>query len=398
NGNVRPLDDALEPDRPNPFRWNNKQAADICQDLIRRFPATLAARQASQLLGRLIKPSFSLEVEHVNAPNQPFRVLVNYQNIGKVLYRVIKISVPERQAYRSRTNEESQKKFFSALLKRSFVLEKSVTLPNDGDLNRHAVEMPIAGLPMGQYVLLATNEERFQLESELVQHTTFTVSTLGYIALPNNGTESTQLVYVTNRLSGEPVKNASVALVNTSSLIALNNPNSSQTDADGRLKISASALPTQTNFQYLITSGTDTLLSDAQYFYRYNNRPEIEQPQTYAKLFTDRAIYRPGQLIYVKGLLYTGKSNQFAVVADQEVAIELLDQNGERITQQTLKTNEFGTFSATFTAPTGRLTGTMTLQTSHGGASIRVEEYKRPTFEVKADPIKQSFKLGDMVT
>jgi len=114
NGNVRPLDDALEPDRPNPFRWNNKQAADICQDLIRRFPATLAARQASQLLDRLIKPSYSLEVEHVNAPSQPFRVLMNYQNIGKVLYRVIKISVPELQAYRSRSNEENQqKKFFT---------------------------------------------------------------------------------------------------------------------------------------------------------------------------------------------------------------------------------------------------------------------------------------------
>ena len=123
-----------------------------------------------------------------------------------------------------------------------------------------------------------------------------------------------------------------------------------------------------------------------------------EQSQTYAKLFTDRAIYRPGQLIYVKGLLYNGKTNQFAVVANQEVAIELLDQNGERIAKQTFKTNEFGTFSATFTAPVGRLTGIMTLQTSHGGTSIRVEEYKRPTFEVKADPIKQSFKLSQTVT
>ncbi|GAB3770692.1 hypothetical protein GCM10028818_08500 [Spirosoma horti] len=397
---VRPLDedDALEPDRPNPFRWNNKKAADICQDLIRRFPATMAARQASQLLDRLIKPSYSLEVEHVNAPGQPFRVLVNYQNIGKVLYRVIKISVPELQAYWNRANEESQKKFFSALLKRPFALEKSVTLPNDGDLNRHAVEMPVSGLPIGHYLLLATNEERFQLESELVQHTAFTVSGLGYVALSGNGAESSQLIYVTNRLSGEPVKNASVTLVNTPSLIALNNSNASQTDADGRLKIPVSVMPVQANFQYLITAGTDTLLSDMQYYYRYNNRGESERPQTYTKLFTDRAIYRPGQLIYVKGLLYSGKTNQYDVTADEEVAIELLDNNGERIAQQTLRTNEFGTFSATFTAPTGRLTGTMSLQTSHGGTSIRVEEYKRPTFEVKADPIKQSFKLGSTVT
>ncbi|AKD58047.1 alpha-2-macroglobulin family protein [Spirosoma radiotolerans] len=398
---VRPLDDdgALDPDRPNPSRWNNKQAADICQDLVRRFPATLAARQAAQLLDQLIKPSYSLGVEHVNAPNQPFRVLLNYQNIGKVLYRVIKISVPELQTYRSRANDEKQQqKFFAALLKRSFILEKSVTLPNDGDLNRHAVEMPLAGLPTGHYLLLATNEQRFQPESELAQHTTFTVSGLGYIALPGSGTESDPLLYVTNRLTGEPVKKASVTVVNAQSLIALNNPSTSQTDANGRLKIPASAMPTQASIQYLITSGTDTLLSDDHYYYRYNNRQEVEQPQTYAKLFTDRAIYRPGQLIYVKGLFYNGKANQYAVVAGQEVDIELLDNNGERIARQTLKTNEFGTFSATFAAPTDRLTGLMTIQTSHGGTSIRVEEYKRPTFEVKTDPIKQSVKLSNTVT
>ncbi|GAB3734108.1 hypothetical protein GCM10028816_34070 [Spirosoma lituiforme] len=395
---VRPLDDdALDSDRPNPLRWNNKQAADICQDLIRRFPATLAAKQADQLLSRLIKPSYSLEAEHINAPDQPFRVLVNYQNIGKIRYRIIKINVSELQTYWNRVNNGNQPNpFFKTMVKRSPVREESVALPNDGDLNRHSVEIPLSGLSSGQYLLLATNEEKFRLELELVQHTVFTVSALGYIA--SSGNNADELLYVTNRLTGEPVNKASVSLVTAQTLNALSRLTTAQTDANGRLKIPASAMPVQATFQYLITSGQDTLLSGTQGYYRNNNQEESEKPQTYVKLFTDRSIYRPGQLIYAKGLLYEGKTNQFDVVANEAVDVELLDQNGERIAKQTLKTNEFGTFAATFTAPAGRLTGMMTIQTSHGGTSIRVEEYKRPTFEVKTNPIKQSFKLGDTIT
>lgn len=397
---VRPLDeDALpEPDRPNAYRWHNKQAADICQDLMRRFPTTLAAKQAGQLLSRLIRPSYSLEVEHVNAANQPFRALVNYQNIGKMRYRLIKISVTELQTYWSRAsnNGDQPNPFVKAIIKRPAVREESVTLHNDGDLNRHSVEIPLSGLPLGQYLLLATNEEKFQLESDLLQHTAFTVSDLGYIASTGNSADN--LLFVTNRLTGEPIRKASVTLVNNQTLTKLNSLTTVQTDADGRLTIPTSAMPTQATFQYLITAGPDTLLSGAQGYYRNDNREEAEKSQTYAKLFTDRAIYRPGQLIYVKGLLYAGKTNQFAVVAGEDVDVDLLDQNGERVAKQTLRTNEFGTFSATFTAPVGRLTGTMSIQTSQGGTSIRVEEYKRPTFEVKTNPIKQSFKLGSTVT
>ncbi len=99
----------------------------------------------------------------------------------------------------------------------------------------------------------------------------------------------------------------------------------------------------------------------------------------------------------MKGLIYEGKTNDFSVLANKEVAVELLDQNGERVAKQTLTTNEFGTFTATFTAPVGRLTGQMTLQMPDASASIRIEEYKRPTFDVKTQPIKQSFVLGDSV-
>lgn len=397
---IRPLDEESDPtDEPvpqNPGRWQRKQAADICRDLIKRFPNTWAARRANQLLTSLLVPGYALQLEQVNTPGQPFRMLVSYQNVPRLTYRLFNVSTRTRQSLVS-ADDDQRKRTLMALLKRASVLEKSVSLPDDGDLNHHAVEVPMPALPVGQYVVLATMDDKFQNKAESIQYAAFTISGLGFINSSVNPTAPDQTIYVINRLTGEPVKNASVAL-RTIKPLAADSRNSMQTDGSGQLVISASILPKQEQFQYLITAGTDTLLSDPQYSYRYYSGQNEDQTQTYARLFTDRAIYRPGQLIYVKGLLYDGKINQYAVVANQSVAIELLDQNGERMAQQTLTTNEFGTFAATFTAPIGRLTGAMTLQTSYGGTSIRVEEYKRPTFQVKADPIKKSVKLGQTVT
>lgn len=401
---VRRVDDSdnltADPDRPNPSRWNRKRAADICRDLIKRFPATLARKQADVLLTQLLVASYSLQLEPVNAPNQPFRMLVSYQNAPRLLYRIVRVKTAERLTYQNQMvgDDDQRRKALTALLERPVVLEKSVALPDDGDLNQHSVEVPLSVLPLGQYLLLATNADQLQTQTESVQYAAFTVSALGYIALPTNATEPNQTLYVINRLTGEPAKPVSVGLVNGQTGASLTGRNRLQTDERGLVKIPVNGLPSQESFRYLITAGMDTLLSEPQYSYRYTSGEVEEQVETFTKLFTDRAIYRPGQPIYVKGLYYNGKKNQYAVLADEEVDVEFLDQNGERLAEKTLKTNEFGTFEATFTAPVGRLTGSMTIRTSNGSTSIRVEEYKRPTFEVKANPIKKSVKLGQTVT
>ncbi len=396
---IRPVDeDGNGPsEQDNATRWNRKQAADICRDLVNRFPKTIAGRQVAPLLNQLLTSTFSVQVEAVNMPGQPFRALINYQNVSRLAYRIVKLSTLEMQTYANAfRSEDERKKLYDKWLKRSKVAENKVTLPDDGDLNNHSVEIPIAGLPLGHYVVLATTENAFREKMETVQFATFSVSALGYILRGNN--QPTQTLFVTNRLTGEPVKNADVAVVGETTLVPIKGRNSSKTNADGRVEIVPKAMPQQRNFYYLISSGTDTLLTQPQYVYGNAEGQPDEQSQTYAKLFTDRAIYRPGQPIYVKGLLYEGKTNQFAVAAGRTVDIELLDQNGEQVGKQTMRTNEFGTFTANFTAPVGRLTGLMTLQTPFGGFSIRVEEYKRPTFEVKAKSIRQAFKLGQTVS
>ena len=113
---VRPLGDSEDPEpKPNPSRWNRKQAADICRDIIKRFPKTVSAKQAAQLLSRLTNPTFTVQVEQVNAPKQPFRALVGYQNVIKVSYRIVQIPLADLQTYRDNYgNEEQRKKLYAA--------------------------------------------------------------------------------------------------------------------------------------------------------------------------------------------------------------------------------------------------------------------------------------------
>ena len=197
-------------------------------------------------------------------------MLVNYQNVPKLIYRISKVSTADIQN-RISGDDDQRKKILTALLKRASVVEKTVSLPDDGDLNQHTVEVPLSGLPVGQYILLATADDKLQNKPESVQYAAFTVSTLGFITLSANNAAPNQTIYVTNRLTGEPMKNASVVVIPAQKNTPASNRNAMQTDGAGRIKIPASALPMQESFQYLITSGTDTLLSDPQYNYRYNN-------------------------------------------------------------------------------------------------------------------------------
>ncbi|RZM08220.1 MAG: hypothetical protein EOO88_50560, partial [Pedobacter sp.] len=77
--------------------------------------------------------------------------------------------------------------------------------------------------------------------------------------------------------------------------------------------------------------------------------------------------------------------------------MEFIDTNWEDITKEKHVTNEFGTFHGHFEIPLGKLNGLMHLSTDYGQIGIQVEEYKRPTFEVKFDSPRESYRLGDSI-
>ncbi|RIV18264.1 alpha-2-macroglobulin [Fibrisoma montanum] len=384
--------------RDSSTRWNRKQAAEICRDVMTRYKGRKTAQQAEQLLAVLLQSSYSVEVERVNVPDQPFRAFVQYQNVAQIRYRVVRMSAPEYQTPDGQAETEAgRKEQLNRWRKRKAVAEATVTLPDDGDLNQHSVEIPIAGLPLGQYVLILTSGRKAGDTESDVRVVTFSVSTLSVLE-QGQSTQAGDGVFVVDRRTGQPLPGASVQIIHWKRPEAPQYTPLYRTDAQGRARVQKGDIPNQTQYRYRIVLAGDTLLSDAHYHYAGYAQQANDEDRPQLRLFTDRAIYRPGQPIYVKGLLFDGRHNQYRVKANEEVSVTLVDQNGEKVADKTLRTNEFGTFTTTFTAPVGRVTGFMAINSDYGSTSIRVEEYKRPTFEVVAQPIRESFRLGQTVT
>ena len=118
--------------------------------------------------------------------------------------------------------------------------------------------------------------------------------------------------------------------------------------------------------------------------------------------FTDRSLYRPGQTIRYKGLLHRvdQEADDYHTIPNRTLTVVFIDSNGETIERQNQRSNDYGSFSGSFTAPRDRLMGRMTIRIESGPAgqaSFNVEEYKRPKFQVKLDAPKTAAKLSSTV-
>lgn len=122
----------------------------------------------------------------------------------------------------------------------------------------------------------------------------------------------------------------------------------------------------------------------------------------YVNLYTDRAIYRPGQTVHVSAVAFNNKhGEETSACGGRQMKLVLKDANGRTVRETPVTTDEYGTASAEFALPATGLTGHFSVQADFGqGATryFRVEEYKRPTFKVEFDEVKQEYSNGDTLT
>ncbi len=113
-------------------------------------------------------------------------------------------------------------------------------------------------------------------------------------------------------------------------------------------------------------------------------------------LFTDRGLYRAGQTVRVSGTVFRQLADSVAVAGDVRQTVRLLSETGE-LAQQTVRTDEWGVWATEFVLPKTLRPGTYRLTTEGGQTAIRVEEYRRPTFEVTFTPAVATYAPGDTV-
>ncbi len=115
-----------------------------------------------------------------------------------------------------------------------------------------------------------------------------------------------------------------------------------------------------------------------------------------AKLYTDRSIYRPGQTVHVAALLHkTTKFIETSSIEGRTIRLVLRDANRKVVEEKEVITDKYGKAAAEFILPTGQLNGRFSIEGADTRVNFRVEEYKRPTYEVTFDEITETYKAGD---
>ena len=170
-----------------------------------------------------------------------------------------------------------------------------------------------------------------------------------------------------------------------------------KTDADGLF-----TLPSANGRSYtVLASHGNFKLATANDFgsWKNDNRP---QPFERSVFFTDRSLYRPGQTVHYKGIAIRvdQEKDNYEVIGGRPITVTFFDGNGKEIAKQDTKSNDYGSFSGSFTAPRDRLMGNMFIRVSNGPngqANFNVEEYKRPKFQVEVAAPEIAPKLGGEV-
>jgi uncharacterized protein YfaS (alpha-2-macroglobulin family) len=377
-------------------KWNKKWAVEICKAAIGRFPESFGAKNCRALLESIQQPALSVSISNVVVPDKPSLALVTYKNSPSVYFRLLKIDPKTEQILREKDNEARLEQYLQ--IHPENIWEQP--LPDDGDLREHSSEVKIPAVPSGYYILLAGNDPIFPKKKAVVVSASFWCSNISYISKNEKGTNE---IMVLHRESGQPVSGINVQpffkeysqkkqkwTVSAGEIYV--------TDKDGKVIIKPRNTGNRNeNYFMELSTKTDRLITNDHFSSFYYHENEL---QTYMQthFFTDRAIYRPGQTIYFKGIVLERKGNDVKIKPGYTTEVSFYDTNNQLITKQSFETNEFGSFAGSFTAPQNVLTGQMYIQCETGSAYFRVEEYKRPTFEVNFEPVKGSYKLGNPVT
>ena len=395
----------FDPLKDTTHRYDRIKAKNILEKIVRDSSDNGSTQLTTEgwtnsynLWQEINRLSFSFEIEKVNLPAQPFRALVKYKNLAALNFRLIKA---DEDLKKQMERNDGQERYWSSLIKAPSLRSWQQRLPATNDLQEHAVEIKIEGLPFGEYFLLASSGEQFDKQNSALASQLFYVSSISYI---NQGEQ----FFVVHRESGQPLPKATVQVFKQeydykNYRYTKTSIGTFQTDKNGFFTIDKKKEERSYGYFLDVSYQNDRLaLNDQIYnYYSYNREDEIEEDQPKKIFFfTDRSIYRPGQTVYFKGIAVTKNKNGNNIVVNYQTKIFLEDANSEDLDSVSVSTNEFGSFSGKFQLPQNGLNGEFRIYDDEGDNEYRfsVEEYKRPKFYVDFEKVKASYKVNEQVT
>lgn len=342
---------------------------------------------------RLTEPMFQVQdMPLVLRPSEKKWVHLNVRNLQNLNIRLSRLNITADNEY-----DVQNEATYKMLLKKTTKLHQKDFSRNyygrpDYEEVKDSIEIG-GNLPLGVYLMEVTSDNT----GIAPQRELFYVSNLAVMIqqLPDDK----HRYVVVNATDGQPVPGAKIVLYDrnyddkTGKFKRLIHARMT-TDAQGE------AYFKNVDGKVLIYTSTDKFapakdiyLSRARYY-------EKKDDETKYQLFTDRAIYRPGQKVHATAVSYIVKKGLDASVPGKSMELKFIlrDANWKQVAEQKATTDEYGTASVDFELPQGGQTGMYHVSVNNrANSSFRVEEYKRPTFEITFPKVNEKYNWGDTV-
>lgn len=334
-------------------------ALQLCDEAIRLYPRYRRINALKNLRERILAPSLSVRAVEQVYPNEEIKLEVSHKNLDGFTLRLF----------------QAKKR----------VKEQHYSVLRSADYRTQDTVFTCKAPGLGSYVMRIIPDIHTKRDSESELNVTrFKVLTC---RLPGQQYE----VVALDGQTGHPVPNAKIILYNN----AKKTLREFTTGEDGKV-----VFPWESEYRYLkALKGTDIAMElQGIYGGRFGYYDDEHKATEYMTLLTDRSLYRPGQTVYVKGIAYVQKSDTANVIPNKNYTVTLLDTNNQEVGKKSVLTNELGSFTVDFALPSVCVNGMFYLTTGVDRTNIRVEDYRRPTFDITFEKQTESYQLGDEVS
>ncbi|OIV43275.1 carboxypeptidase-like regulatory domain-containing protein [Flavobacterium johnsoniae] len=368
---------------------------------------------ALQKKENILYKSIQAQLQKYSYNDENTRAYIRYKNVEKLKISFYKINQKQLKEFK-KFGYKKDSLSNAIILKKQPIKSEIHTLLNKKDFFEYTTEVLLPKLKTGTYLAYFESDSDVQ-DKKTVAFETISISNLSVLA---SQTKSKETFQVLDRKSGKPVENASIESPSFSI----------KTDKNG-IAINEQK---HNNYNYenlIVSTQNDTLSIDKNYIsynteYLAKSNKSDEDSDGKVEFYLDRAIYRPGQTVYYKGIAFCKKDNKKVIVSNTSFKIIVKDVNDKNVKEFDVTTNNFGSFSGEFELPKNGLTGSFRIKAEepidyekdiiydkaekdhpfwdhvnfqNSELSFNVEEYKRPKFEVTFDPKKENFQVNQSI-
>jgi TonB-dependent SusC/RagA subfamily outer membrane receptor len=387
-----------------------------------------ALAEAEKIKIEINNKHLEINLPKISYPNQNNRAFVNFKNIDSLTISYYELPQKlnylfKNNYYYNNTEKLNKDSIINVFLTKNKAFKtQKVVLPNKRDFFEYSTEVLLEKLDIGNYLIYIETPNDTISNKKVFAFDVLQVTNM-YVIEDNE--ENKDAFYIYDRKLGKPLEDVKIA----------SEEENIKTNANGNayFKHKWRIKDKKYSNAILITSKNDSLSINYNRNFlstnEINNKSvdDYENWEAKAMVYFDRAIYRPGQKMFYKGVIIQKKDTVKNVVPFVTVHVTISDVNNATLKEFDVQTNEFGSFSGEFDIPKNTLTGEFSIEIeepknyeqdskyynkkedehefwdnvdfeSYNEFMFKVEEYKRPTFEVNFDEIKENYTIGDTIT